>query len=407
MLLTYRYKLMPTRAQHALLDRLCEDQRQLYNAALQERIDAWKKAGKSVTKLDQFKSLTQIRGFDQTYALVPVSMSRWSIARVDDAFKGFFSRVKRGDRPGFPRFRSFHRWRSFGFVEWDGVRLIGRKILSKPFGTGLKLKMHRELPDGADIKSCTFTKRVRHWHVTMAVDVPVAEVHVHPDREIGLDVGVEHLVSTSDGLHVENVRPRKRREAEFRRAQRALARCRKGSKRRRKVRDKLAGLQRRIADVRSTYLHQVSARIARDHGFIAVEKLKVRNMTRSAAGTAEEPGTDVSAKAGLNREMLDASFGRLVDLLSYKAERAGGILVKVDPKFTSQDCSSCGTRVAKTLAVRTHRCACGAVLHRDVNAAKNILQRALEAHGRARPPGDANVGRQPVRRLGKTDAKAA
>ena len=179
----------------------------------------------------------------------------------------------------------------------------------------------------------------------MAVDVPVAEVHVHPDREIGLDVGVEHLVSTSDGLHVENVRPRKRREAEFRRAQRALARCRKGSKRRRKVRDKLAGLQRRIADVRSTYLHQVSARIARDHGFIAVEKLKVRNMTRSAAGTAEEPGTDVSAKAGLNREMLDASFGRLVDLLSYKAERAGGILVKVDPKFTSQDCSSCGTRV--------------------------------------------------------------
>ena len=152
MLLTYRYKLLPTKAQHALLDRLCEDQRQLYNAALQERIDAWKKAGKSVTKLDQFKSLTQIRGFDQTYALVPVSMSRWSIARVDDAFKGFFSRVKRGDRPGFPRFRSFHRWRSFGFDEWHGIRLVGRKILSKPFGTGLKLKMHRELPDGADIK---------------------------------------------------------------------------------------------------------------------------------------------------------------------------------------------------------------------------------------------------------------
>ena len=334
-------------------------------------------------------------------------MSRWSISRVDDAFKGFFGRVKRGDKPGFPRFRSFHRWRSFGFAEFSGIRMIGRKIVFAPFGSGIKLKMRRLIPEGSDIKSCSFTKRGRHWHVTLATDVVVADRHERPDAAVGLDVGVEHLVTTSDGLHVENVRPRRRREAELRRAQRALARCRKGSKRRKKVRDKLARLQRRVANVRSTYLHQVSARIARDHGFIAVEKLKVRNMTRSAAGTLAEPGTNVSAKAGLNREMLDASFGKLVDLLSYKAERAGGMLVKVDPKFTSQDCSSCGTRVAKSLAVRTHRCGCGAGLQRDVNAARNILQRALEAHGRARPPGDANVGRQPVRRLGKTEEKAA
>jgi putative transposase len=138
-----------------------------------------------------------------------------------------------------------------------------------------------------------------------------------------------------------------------------------------------------------------------------VEKLNVRNMTRSAKGTAEEPGINVRQKAGLNRSMLDASSARLVDFISYKAERAGGELVKVDARNTSQDCSACGARVPKELKQRVHRCACGAVLQRDHNAATNVLERALSAHGRARPPGDANAGHRPVRRLGNAAAVAA
>ena len=122
MLLTYRYKLDLKKAQHALLDRLCEQQRLLYNAALQERIEAWRKARKSISKIDQNKSLTQIRSFDEVYASVPVSMSRWSIARVDDAFNGFFGRVKRGDKPGFPRFKAKSRFR-MGILE-PGASMI-------------------------------------------------------------------------------------------------------------------------------------------------------------------------------------------------------------------------------------------------------------------------------------------
>ena len=407
MLLTFRYQLLLTKAQHARLEQILEAQRLLYNAALEERIDAWRKSKTSISKIDQFKSLTQIRSFDPSYGEVPVALSRWSIAKVDDAFTGFYSRIKRGGKAGFPRFRSKGRWQSFGFAEWDGVRLRGNRILFKPFKSGLRLKLRRPLPDGADLRSCTFTKTDRRWTVSLVVDVPAASAHRFEDRAVGIDVGTHHLATTSDGVHFENIKPAKRHERAVKLASRALARCRRGSKRRAKVKAHLARLKRRVANTRRTYLHEVSARIARDHGFIAVEALKVKNMTRSAKGTVEKPGKNVRAKSGLNRSMLDAATATLIGLISYKAERAGGIMVKVDAKNTSQDCSCCGERVQKDLSVRRHVCTCGADMDRDHNAAVNVLHRALQAHGRAWPPRDHNVGHRLERGLGNTVGKTA
>ncbi|GHE75918.1 hypothetical protein GCM10019059_39080 [Camelimonas fluminis] len=169
----------------------------------------------------------------------------------------------------------------------------------------------------------------------------------------------------------------------------------------------MARQQRNIANFRANHLHQVSAGIANRHGFIAVEKLKLKNMSRSAKGTIAEPGVNIRPKAGLNRSLLDAAPRPLIALLTYKAERAGGILVKVDPRNTSITCSACGVDVPKTLSQRRHECRCGAVLQRDHNAALNILERALKAHGRGRPPGDANVGHKPTRCPGTTVAAAA
>ncbi len=143
MSLTYRYKLAPTRGQYIKLANFCEAQRQLYNAALQERCDAWSKAKLSISKFDQCKSLTQIGAFEPIYGDVPVAMSRWSIGRVDEAMKGFFSRVKRGQKPGFPRFRGKGRWSSFGFAEFVGIRMHGNKLLFKPLTGGLRIKLHR------------------------------------------------------------------------------------------------------------------------------------------------------------------------------------------------------------------------------------------------------------------------
>jgi putative transposase len=407
MLLTYRFKLAPTKAQYTALARLCEDQRRLYNAALQERVEAWKKNGISISKLDQNKSLTIIRSFDETYSSVPVAMSRWSIARVDDAFKGFFSRVKRGAKAGFPRFKPRSRWQSFGFVEWDGVRLRDEKLLFRGLTGGLKVRLHRPIPDDASLKACTFTRTGRFWFAAIQLDVPVVEEHSRPDTAVGIDVGIEHLAYLSDGTVFENPKIGVKHQRAVRIVQRALARCKRGSKRRAKVREKLALMKRRTSNARSTYLHQVSAKIARDYALIGVEKLNVKNMTGSAKGTVEEPGKNVRQKAGLNRAMLDVSVSRLIFFIDYKAERAGGEMVKVSAKNTSQECYSCGEVVKKRLSERQHRCKCGANLPRDFNSSIVVLERALTAQGRAMPPWDGNAGLQPTRRLGKTVAEAA
>lgn len=407
MMLSYCYKLKPSKAQYGQLAQICEAQRLLYNAALEERGSAWRKAGRTITKHDQNRSLTEIRAFDDAYAAMPVAVSRWSLARVDDALSGFFRRVKQGQSPGYPRFRSKGRWRSFGFCEFRGIRLRSGRLLFKPLIGALRVHMHRPMPDGADIKSCTFTLRGRHWFIRMVVAVPQAERHPAPGSVIGLDVGITHLATTSSGQHIANIRPLSRRERELRLAYRALARCKRTSKRRLKACARLATIQRQILQARNAHLHKVSADLTGSFELIAVEDLNLKNLTKSAAGTVDEPGKNVRQKAGLNRALQDAAPGRLIQLLSYKAERAGGTLVKVDPRGTSQECSSCGTKVEKSLSMRVHRCICGADLDRDHNAALNILNRALVAHGRAKPPGDGNVGHQPVRRLVTAVADAA
>jgi len=390
------------------MEKILKDQRQLYNAALEERISAWR-TGVSIGLNDQTKSLTKIRSFDPAYGGVPYNLSKWTLKRLDDAFNAFYRRAKsRSGKAGFPRFRSASRWSSFGFHQKGGLLLKGRKLLfSGGVVGGLDLKMHRQLPEGSVIKSATFTKEGRHWRVALAVTAEVPTEHQRPDTGIGLDVGVEALATLSDGTRIANVRPCSQRAKELRRAARALSRSKRGSKRRRKVRAKLAAAQRRVRYMRTTRLHQVSAAIARDYALVAVEGLNLKNMTRSARGTREEPGSNVRQKAGLNRALADAAPGLLISMLRYKAARAGGMLIEVDPRRTSQECSSCGVVVAKALSERRHVCACGANLHRDHNAALNILVRGLAAHGAARRPGEPNVAERRMRALGKTDLLAA
>lgn len=288
--LTFRYRLEPSKAQYALLADVCERQRRLYNAALQERREAWKRFGVRITRNQQQASLTEIRSFDADYSELSVIMSRWTIYRLDEAFTGFFNRIKRGEKPGYPRFRAKDRWRSFGFAEWSGVRIKDGRIHFRPFATGIRLMKGRPLPDGAKPKLCTFTLRGRHWHVAVVVDVPAAPTHRFPDAAVGLDFGVARLLTTDAGERVDNIRPRDQLAKRLRRAQRKLSRAKLGSYRRRKTRAAKARIEAKIARVRTNHLHQVSARLAQEYALIAVESLKLKNMTGSARGTVSDPG---------------------------------------------------------------------------------------------------------------------
>jgi len=376
--LTYRYKLLPSRAQHRALERILEAQRLLYNAALQERVEAWCKAKHSITFYDQTRSLTVIRSDDADgYGAMPVTLSRWSLKKVDEAFRAFFRRVKaNAKKAGFPRFRGKDRWRSFGFTEFAGIRLKDGRL--RFAGLSIRMHMHRELPDGASLRSCVFTKVDRQWFVALQIAVEFDAVHGAAGDAVGIDWGVESFATLSTGETIDNPRLGRQAAAELRGAGRTMARRRKGSKRREKAKRHLQRLQRRLADRRRTFLHRRSAELARRFGMIAVENLQVGNMSASARGSVEAPGRNVRQKAGLNREILDTSPGTFVAMLRYKAARAGGAFAAVDARGTSIECSGCGTSVPKDLSVRTHSCPhCDLRIGRDANAARVILGRAV------------------------------
>lgn len=370
MILTQRYRLNLSRADHARLQAALDHGRALFNAALEERIECYRKTGRTLTAYDQMKGLTELR-LDPRFAIYPVKLQRWPLKMLDLAFRAFFKRAKAGAgrAAGFPRFKSRDRWRAIGFTDRGGWRLRGERLIVKGIGI-LRVRLHRPLP--SDPKSLVLRRYGRRWFACLAVEVPCAATHDGPD--VGLDMGITHLATLSTGEHVPNIRSATRGSKEVRRHQRAVARCKRGSRNRQKAKERLARAHERRTNARTTHLHQVSADLTRRFGRIAVEALNLKSMTRSAKGTADAPGVKVRQKTGLNRSIQDAALGRLREFLRYKAERAGGEVIEIDPRNTSRTCAACGViDVASRRAERFCCTGCGHRAHADVNAARNIL----------------------------------
>lgn len=367
MYLTYKYRLLPTRRQHRALGAILESQRQLYNAALEERIDCYRKTGGGRTYIDQFKALTECRRELPEMAALPANLQRWTLKRLDDAYAGFFRRLKRGDKPGFPRFRAVSRWDSFGFAEFSGIRWDGKRLRFAGMLGGLSVHLHRPLPGAPDaIKSCVFHREGRKWHVCFHVEVEAAEKRA-VTTSVGVDLGLNVFAYCSDNVIVPNPRFSRSTEIEMRRRQRQLARCKRGSHNRQKAKERVAALHRKIVNQRTTWLHQQSAALVNRTDLVVAEDLQVANMVKNPH---------------LARSISDAGWSKFLSMVSYKAERAGAIFVTVDPRNTSQKCSGCGELVPKSLAVRTHHCPhCGLVIDRDWNAARNILHAAVVGRG--------------------------
>ena len=365
MILTHRYRLLPQKSQHRALERLLRAQRELYNAALEERIDCYRKTGKTRGYTDQSKALTEWRREFPEWAALPVDLQRWTLKRLDEAFQAFFRRLKaRHGKAGFPRFRRMGRWEAFGFTEFRGIRFVGKRLRFAGMPGGLRVHLHRELPEHADIRSCVFRQDGSGWFVCLQIAVPTPEKRAVASV-IGVDLGLEVFAHCSDDVEIPNPRIARQAEAELRRRQRALSRCQRGSHRRDKVRAQVARLHRKITNTRNSWLHKESAKLVKRADLIIVEDLKVANMIRHPT---------------LARSIADASWSRFVSMLSYKVEQTGGHLIRVDPRNTSQECSGCHELVPKSLAVRTHKCpSCGLVINRDYNASLNIARAGVGA----------------------------
>ncbi|MEU6408069.1 transposase [Microbispora sp. NPDC046933] len=382
---SFTFLLRPTGKQAAALAACLEDHRVLYNAALEHRRTAYRTAGVTVRYGDQSGELKHIRADD------PAGQGRWSFSsqqatlrRLDKAFGAFFRRVKAGRTPGFPRFKG---WGWFDTVTWpkdgDGCRWDCQP--EHPTATFVRLqgighvRVHQHRPVRGRVKTISVKREGSRWYVILSCDDVPAETLPATGAAVGVDMGVASLVTTSDGDPLANPRHLKASAGRLGAAQRALARTRRGSTRRRKAVARVAALHAKVRRQRLDGAHKAALTLVRAYDVIVHEDLRIANMTRSAAGTIAQPGRNVAAKSGLNRSILDAGWGVFLRVLAYKAESAGRELIAVDPRNTSRTCSRCG-HCAKDnrLTQAQFRCqACEHTAHADVNAAKNILRAGL------------------------------
>lgn len=358
----YQYRLYPNKTQTQALDHMLDAFRDLYNAALQERRDAWKRCKKSVTYYDQSNQLREIRNAGDELAQFSFTAALRTLRRLDKTFKAFFERIKRGDTPGFPRFKSHSRFNSVTYAFGDGAVLKDGRLRMVGIGP-VKVNWHRPIPDNAKIKEAVVMRdSTGKWWVSFLIELPNIVLPTHDGPAVGVDLGLSALVTLSNGEKVAPPQYFRKAQAKLRRQQRRASRRKRYSKRQKKAYKLVAKTHQKIANQRKTFTHTLSRQLVNTHSLIAAEDLNILGL----------------AKSNLAKSVTDAGWSQLLEMLAYKVEETGSQLIKVDPRGTSQFCSSCGCHVPKDLSVRVHHCPeCGLVLDRDHNAAINILHRAL------------------------------
>ena len=368
-------RLYPTAAQKRGLNHALHVTRHLYNAALQERKDAYRLRRVSITHKMQYAELTALRKESHHLKGVYRELEDAVLHRLDLAMQAFFRRRDRGEKAGFLRFRAAARWRQLEFPHGDrALKFDERQQRVRVPGVGnVKLRKGRPVP--AHGRAWLVSKRDR-WYAQFEVERPAQPLPA-TGRSVGLDRGVAVLIATSDGELIENPRYVERSRRKLERTQRIMSRRRRGGKNWKKAAAALARLREKIAAQRRDYAHKASRELVDRYDRLALEKLQVRAMTRSAKGNVASPGRHVAAKAGLNRAMLDAGFGLIAKLIAEKAENAGRQIVYVDPRYSSQECSRCGHIASENRSGIRFRCLrCEHGDHADVNAARVILKRA-------------------------------
>ncbi len=377
---SYRTELDPTAAQQVLLAKHCGTARFAYNWGLARRNAEYRATGRVLTSVDLHRELNLLKRSELAWMYeVSKCAPHEALRDLDNAFRQFLRGRKSGKRVGSPRFKTKHSAaRTFRL---NGVIRVSHGWIQLPRLGRVRLKEHDYLPrDGAHPLAATVICRADRWYVALRVREERSEV-TNTGGEVGIDLGLVNLVTTSEGVVYPNPRPRKCRQRKVRRLSRQLARREKGSRNRSKTRLRLARLHARIANARNDYLHKVTTELAKTKSVIVIEDLSVRALQRSHR---------------LGASLVDAALGDFKAKIRYKADWYGTRLV-IAPRFfpSSQQCSACGyLHRALAMADRVFRCpACGAEVDRDLNAARNLLSVAASAAETLNDCGAGSAGR--------------
>jgi len=353
---TFKYRLFPSPAQCRLLEETLETCRRWYNTCLAERKSAWEQEHRNVGKYAQLRQVKVYRQENEYAARLHSHILQVVVADLDQAFQAFFRRVQAGQTLGYPRFKGKNRFDSFGLKEYgNGFQIDGRRL--KLSGVGrIRVRWHR--PIEGKVKTVRICRQAGKWYACFACEVE-GQPLPPTGRAVGIDVGVHHLLATSDGEVVENPRWYQGEQKKLRVLQRRVSRRKLGGSNRRKAVSALQRHHEHIANSRKDFLNKVAHALIARYDLIALEDLQIQGMVRNRH---------------LSKSILDAGWGALKRHLIDKAADADRQVVWVHPAYTSKTCSSCGAVWADlSLADRWVECSCGLSIDRDVNAALNIL----------------------------------
>ncbi|MFH0242686.1 RNA-guided endonuclease InsQ/TnpB family protein [Streptomyces sp. HK10] len=353
----FKYRFCPTDEQAAELSRTFGCVRKVYNLALQARTEAWARQERvnynaTSAMLTAWKKTGELAYLNEVSS-VPLQQC---LRHLQAAFTNFFAR-----RAKYPRFKSKKKSRKFAEYTTSGFRFRDGKLTLAKMAEPLDIVWSRPLPEGARPSTVTVSQDAAgRWFVSLLCDDPSIQPLPVTDAAVGIDVGLDHLLTLSTGEKIVNPRHERHDRARLALAQRRLAKKAMGSANRAKARQKVAKIHARIADRRRDGLHKLSTRLVRENQTLVIEDLTVRNMVKNRK---------------LSRAISDAAWTEFRSMLEYKAAWHGREVIAVDRFFpSSKMCSHCGTLQEKMpLNVRTWTCDCGTTHDRDVNAAKNLL----------------------------------
>ncbi len=393
----FKYRLYPTKKQAKKLQETLDWLRELYNAAIQERRDAYDLCVKrhpnyydeatrkqltrdqAISYYQQADQLPEIKELRQEYQEIHSQVLQDILRRVKKTFDAFFGRVREGKTPGFPRYKGKDHFDSFCYPQSGFSVTADKRLCLSKIGT-LKVKMHRKL--FGPPKTCTIKREGEHWFVVLVCEVQQKMVY-HPSEEtVGIDLGLLHFATLSDGRTIETPHYLRAAETRLAHAQQRVARKKRGSARRKKAGKFVGKVHRKVANQRKDFLHKESRKLVKKYQTLVFEDLAPSRMSRRPKPKQDEETGEylpngASAKAGLNKSIRDAGWAQFVQHCQNKAEEAGSRVLLVSPKYTSQMCSGCGAIQAKALDERWHSCSCGTELDRDHNSAIVILRIGL------------------------------
>jgi len=330
------------------------------------------------TYVSQANDLPNSKELFPEYKQIYSQVLQECLKRVDKAFDRFTKPDVTGKRLGKPRFKGKGRYRSFTYptIKQDCIK---DKRINLPKIGQVKLIQHRLLPDGFKIKTATVSLKGDGWYVALSLEdksVPELSNNIQPttDNTIGIDVGLNSFLVTSSGEEVTIPRYYRKSANRLAALQQRNAKSQKGSKRRAKLNKRVARLHLRVANQRRDFHHKTVINLLAKYRVVAHEDLNIKNMSARCKPKQDEVGNFIpngqSRRSGLNKSILDAGWGSFLEILRFKAEKAGLLVVGVNPNGTSQNCSSCGDKVPKTLKDRWHSCPnCGLEIGRDHNSA--------------------------------------